>query len=207
MLWLFGIALLGGAIGSVLVFHRSQRGPRGPIHAIARAPEGEVVRIRGPVACERALTAPLTGRACVYYRIEYRSEAGGQITTCTDARHADFTVDDGSGVARILVERASFEIVADIFELGRASRVSKTSAAVLAERGWDLPEVARIEVCEASLAVGATIDVIGEPTREPDPDAPHAERGYRDALPTRLVFASGHRVVEKPRERRYLGAR
>jgi hypothetical protein len=51
------------------------------------------------------------------------------------------------------------------------------------------------------------IDVIGEPTRVPRPDAPRAELGYRDALPTQLVFASGHRVVEKPRERRYIGAR
>ena len=40
-----------------------------------------------------------------------------------------------------------------------------------------------------------------------EPDVPQIELGYRDALPTRLVFASGHRVVEKPRERRYIGAR
>lgn len=75
------------------------------------------------------LTAPLTGRPCVYYRIEYRCTADGKI------------------------------------------------------------------------------DVIGAPTRVPEPDVPQIELGYRDALPTRLVFASGHRVVEKPRERRYIGAR
>ena len=51
------------------------------------------------------------------------------------------------------------------------------------------------------------IDVIGAPTRVPEPDVPQIELGYRDALPPRLVFASGHRVVEKPRERRYIGAR
>lgn len=165
------------------------------------------MRIRGRVACDRPLTAPLTGRPCVYYRIEYRCDAGLKIATYTDARPVNFTVRDDSGVAQILAERAAFEIVADIFETGRASAISPPSAAALAKRGWEVPDVARIEVCEAVVAVDAMIDVIGEPTRVPEPDVPQVELGYRDALPTRLVFASGHRVVEKPRERRYIGAR
>jgi hypothetical protein len=207
MLWLLGLAFVGAAIGSVVVFRLGQRGPREPIHPIARAPESEAVRIQGRVACDRPLTAPLTGRPCVYYRIEYRCDAGGKIATCTDARRVDFMVRDDSGVAQVLAARATFEIIADIFETGRASAISPPSAATLAERGWDVPDIARIEVCEAVVAVDTTIDVIGEPTRVPEPDAPQAELGYRDALPTRLVFASGHRVVEKPRERRYIGAR
>lgn len=207
MLWLFGLALVGGAIGSVVVFHLGQRGPREPICPIAQAAEAQVVRIRGQVACDRPLSAPLTGRPCVYYRIEYRCTAGGKIATYSDARAADFTVRDDSGIAQILVARATFEIVADIFETGRASAISPPSAAALAERGWDIPDIAQIEVCEAVVAVDAPIDVIGASTRVPQPDAPRAELGYRDALPTQLVFASGHRVVEKPRERRYIGAR
>lgn len=207
MLWLFGIAFLGGAIGSVVVFRLGQRGPRAPIQPIAEASETEVVRIRGRVACDRPLTAPLTARACVYYRIEYRCDAGGKIATFTDARQVDFTVRDDSGVAQILAERAAFEIVADIFETGRASAISPPSAAALARRGWAVPDIARIEICEAVVGVDATTDVIGEPTRVPGPDVPEIDLGYRDAPPTRLVFSSGHRIVEKPRERRYIGAR
>jgi hypothetical protein len=207
MLWLLGVALLGGAIGSVVAFRLGQRGPREPIHLIAQASEAKVVRIRGQVGCDRPLTAPLTGRPCVYYRIEYRCTADGKIATRADARRVDFTLRDGSGIAHILGERAAFEIVADIFDTGRASAISPRSATALTERGWGLPDIARIEVCEAIVAVDAMIDVIGEPTRVPEPDVPQIELGYRDALPTRLVFASGHRVVEKPRERRYIGAR
>ena len=206
MLWLLGLALVAGTVGSALVFRRTQRGPREPIRAIAGAPEAEVVRIRGRVACERALTAPLTGRPCVYYRIEYRCYADGKVATHTDAKHVDFTVRDDSGAAQIMVERTQFEIVADIFETGRASAISPPSAAALAVRGWEVPDHGRIEVCEAAVAVDAPIDVIGQPTRVPEPDAPRQELGYRDAAPSRLVFASGHRVVEKPRERRYIGA-
>jgi hypothetical protein len=207
VLWLLGIALVGAAVGPVIVFRLGQRGPRGPIHPIAQASEAEVVRIRGRVACDRPLTAPLTGRPCVYYRIEYRCTPGGKSATRAGAQQVDFTVRDDSGVAQILVERAAFEIVADIFETGRASAISPPSAAALAERGWEVPDIARIEVCEAIVAVDATIDVIGQPTRVPEPDVPRIELGYRDALPARLVFAAGHRVVEKPRERRYIGAR
>ena len=207
MLWLLGVALIGSAIVSTFTFYYRQRGERGLIRALVAAPEDQVVRVRGRVSCERALTAPLTGRPCVYYRIEYRSDVGSAITTSLDAEQVDFIIDDGSSLAQILVERASFEIVADIFETGRASQISNVSAAALAERGWYVPEIARIEVCEAIVAVNSEIDVIGQLTREPEPNQPQMELGYRSALPTRLVFASGHRVVEKPRERRYIGTR
>ena len=175
---------------------------------IVDAQESVHVHIRGKAHVPQPIVAPLTKRPCAYWRLEYRSWELDYLHETLAIATADFWLDDGSGYASVLAERATFEIVADIIELGRASELTPDTCRVLRAHGWTIPEVARVEVCEAVIEPGTTLDLRGSGTREPFPVANAAlERGYRDGQTTALVFASGHTVSEPSRERRYIGAR
>lgn len=174
---------------------------------IVDAPEGVAVHVRGDASVPQPLVAPLTKRPCAYWRIEYRTWEVNLIDTSMAAASTDFWLFDGSGYASVLAERATFEIVADIVELGRASELTPSTCELLRTQGWTIPDVARVEVCEAVIAPGATLELRGNGTREPLRVAPTDERGYREGQTTALVFSSGHTVSEPKRERRYLGAR
>ncbi|HSD89765.1 MAG TPA: hypothetical protein VLB44_19675 [Kofleriaceae bacterium] len=205
MLWAIGIGFVACTVGFALGFVRSQRGSRTPPSPIASAPEGVPIVVRGRVSTPAPLRAPCTGRPCVYYRIELRVWSGNTVDTSVAGEQVDFTLRDDSGTARVLVDRARFEIVADIFEMDRASRLADASRALIAKLGWSLPEIARVELCEAAIEVDSTIDVRGIATREPDPAPPSGERDYRGDAPTVLVFESEHTIGEAPRERRFIG--
>ena len=178
------------------------------VQRIADAPEGVPVHVRGAVHAPHSLVAPLTKRPCAYWRLEYRTWEFNNGHESIAAQSVDFMLDDGSGYASVLAERATFEIVADIIELGRASELKPETCELLRAHGWTIPAVARVEVCEAVIEPAATFDLRGSATREPLPlIGATIERGYRDGQTTALVFSSGHTVFEPPRERRYLGAR
>ena len=205
MLWGIGLGFLACTVGFAVAFARSQRGSTTPPALLASAPEGVPIVVRGRVSTQAPLRAPCTGRTCVYYRIELRVWSGNTVETSVAAEQVDFSLRDDTGTARVLVQRARFEIIADIFEMDRASRLADTSRALIAKLGWSLPEIARVELCEAAIEVDSTIDVRGIATREPELAPPTGERDYRGDAPTILVFESEHVVAEKPRERRFVG--
>jgi hypothetical protein len=204
VLWAIGLGLVACTVGVAYVFVRGQR-VRAPTHTIGAAPEARQVRIRGTIKPDALLESPVTKRPCVYSRVELRVWAEGRVYTHLATAHTDFAIDDGSGIAQVLVERAHFEVVADIVEMGRASQLSEHAKQIAAHYCWPVPDVARTELCEAILAPGASVEVAGVATREPLTDALGDERGYRDGAATALVFSSEHVVRADPRERRYIG--
>jgi hypothetical protein len=205
LIWVV-VAMAAFAAGVVVAIRRARLG-RVPLRKIASAPEGLEIRVRGKVRAPEPLVAPYTGRTCVYWRIEYRAFVDGSDLLGTVQQQIDFAIADSSGSAKVLVERAKFEVVADIVELGRASELTPAGRALVMKHGWEIPEVARIELCEAIVATDSPIDIVGPATREPD-HAPSSEvRGYRESQATLLVFSSDHVVVEPKRERRYIGRR
>lgn len=205
LIWVV-VATVAFAAGVVAAVRRARLG-RVPLQRIAGAPEGLEIRVRGTVRAPEPLIAPCTGRPCVYWRIEYRAFVDGADILGTDQQQIDFAIADDSGNAKVLVERARFEVVADIVEMGRASELTPAGRALVTRYGWELPQIARIELCEAIVAPDAAIDVVGPATREPDHAPSSQVRGYREAQPAVLVFSSDHVVVEPRRERRYLGRR
>lgn len=204
LIWVV-VATVTFAAGVVAAVRRARLG-RVPLRRIADAPEGLELRVRGTVRAPEPLVAPHTGRTCVYWRIEYRAFMGGDLLR-TAQQQIDFTIADGSGSARVLVERARFEVVADIVELGRASELTPAGRALVMKHGWEIPPVARVELCEAIVATDSSIDIVGPATREPDPSPSSDVRGYREPQATMLVFSRDHVVVEPRRERRYIGGR
>ena len=184
------------------------RRKRAAVQRIADAPESAPVHVRGAVYVPSPLVAPLTQRPCAYWRLEYRTWEFNSMHESVAAESIDFWVTDGAGYASVLAERATFEIVADIVELGRTSELPPDVCKRLRDHGWTIPVVARVEICETVIATGCTIEIRGSGTREPLRLVGAAlERGYRDGQTTALVFSSGHTVFEPPRDRRYLGAR
>ena len=202
MLWLIGIGLLGSIAGVVISYRRAHA--EAPATPIGSAAEGVPIRVRGCVTAPKAVVAPCSDRRCSYFRVELRVWSGGGIETRVATREVDFSIDDGTGTAFVIAETARFELVADIFATDRASRLPDRALRVLRELGWKLPEIARVELREAVLELGQTIDVEGTATREPEPTPSAGERGYRENR-SRLVFSSDHVVRERMREPRFIG--
>jgi hypothetical protein len=169
---------------------------------IGQLPEGKAGRVIGdahPLA--ETLTAPLTGRACVYYiaKVEQHHSTGKSSywkTLVKEERGVPFVLDDGTG--RAIVDPTSAEIAldfdskstsgtfddADEIERAFLERHHQTS------QGWVFNK--RLRYREAVIHVGERIAVLGEGVREPDPDA--APSGdYRGAPPTRLRLTSNPR--------------
>jgi hypothetical protein len=175
-----------------------------PTHAIARVAENQLVRVRGTVSASQPLTAPLTGRPCAYWRIELFVSRAVDRDDYRAADHVELTIADDTGVARVLLERARVDIVADIVLMGRASDLTPAHRTTLAAHGWQVPAAATLELCEAIIALDAPIDVAGVATREPNLAPDGSTRAYRDAQPTLLVFSGEPVILGDRRDRRYL---
>jgi hypothetical protein len=163
------------------------------------------VRVGGKVECATPLAAAYTGRPCVYYRIELHCDFGADLVDREHDQRVDFTIVENAAVAQILVERARFEVVADLVEMGRASELSAKARALIARLGWTVPTVARVELCEAVVELARPIEIAGAATCEPDLRASPTERGFRDAQAPALVFSGEPTVLGERRERRWLG--
>ena len=194
-----------GMAAAIRIWRRRHATKRTPIDTIASADEQNTIHIRGMVHSLVPLTAPLTGRPCVYYRIELAVYGRGVLDA---ARVCNFTVRDDTGVAHARPDCAQFiDVVADMFKMGRASELSDQVRTVLKQHEISIPEVAGIELREAIVGLDKPIALLGNAVREPDPERTNDESGYRDPSPTRLIFSGPFQVVGGNRESVYIGAR
>jgi hypothetical protein len=174
-----------------------------PRRAIAAVADGQEARIVGRVVPVSVLTAPLTGRPCVYYEVtvdEYRSNRRGRRwrTIVHEVRGVGFALEDDTGRALIEIEGAQLAAVQDL-ELRSGAFHSATEAEnALLERhglrsqGWLLNKKLRYK--EAVFAPGETVAALGRGMREPDPDVAATLQGYRDPGPTRLRLGRTERA-------------
>jgi len=167
LLTLILLALVAVTVGGGVAVERLTRQPRGVkrILAARTRPIGEAddtgdVRIEGVVEVfEGTLTAPLTGRRCVYFEHVVRAD-GSQDLDGAIVRVADgvpFVVRDASG--RAIVDPTG-------------------ATALLTTLG--------VDGGEQVLCAGDRVVVIGRGVREPDPDASTVTGTYRDGPATRL---------------------
>jgi len=202
----FAVLVLVGGVGWTFML-RFRKDPlrSHSLSPIGSAPEGKLIRVRGKVACSEPLKAPYTGRLCAYFRLELLYRASDKVFSRVHEACRDFTVTDKTGAAQILSERAAVEVVADFVEMERASWLSPTGRAVLAELGWELPEIASVELCEAVIPIDGEIEVAGSATREPGLGPVAGERGYREGPGGLLVFSGDTVLLGERRERRWIG--
>jgi hypothetical protein len=166
------------------VRHR-QRGARR--WQIAHLPEHREGRLDGDVrALPRALTAPLTGRPCVYYQVvvEQAVLLGWQ-ELHVDRCGAAFALDDPSGTAIINPTRASVAIAFDHRAVIRSSEVTPPQRALLAAQGYRSDSDDLLRFSEAVLSAGDRVTVVGTGKQSPDVVS-SAELDYRTAIPARL---------------------
>lgn len=159
-----------------------------PPWPVAELPEYQQGRLVGNVrALDRTLTAPLTGRACVYYVVlVVQPAASGWQERITDRRGVAFALADASGSAVIDPAHASVALAFDHREQLRAlDPATAAQQAVLARHADHRRGRSRLRFLEAVLSVGERVTVVGTGTRRPYVEW-SAESDYRSAAPTRL---------------------
>ena len=193
---LLSLILAVGASIVAIAVHRTRldsRMRRAKRVAIAALREDQRARISGTVQqLDAFLTAPLTGRPCVGYRVEarYRIDATkrGRVTI-SKSNGVPFLLADDTG--SVVVEPAGAEVhmwpdvfaAADEFDAERIRAfLDRYPRQAMYRR--------RLYFYESVIVAGATIDVIGAGNREADPDG--AAASYR-STPTRM------RLVHAPR--------
>lgn len=162
-----------------------------PPWPIGELPEHRQGRLVGNVrALERTLTAPLSGRACVYYVVLVeQSVFPGWQDRIVERRGVAFALDDASGRAIIDPARASVALAFDHHEELRAlDPATPAQQAVLARHGHPGAAASRLRFVEAVLSVGERVTVVGIGTRRPH-IAWSVESDYRSATPTRMHLA------------------
>jgi hypothetical protein len=175
-----------------------------PRVTIAEFPEGTPARIVGRVEEGEQLTAPLSGRPCVFYDAivqQYRSSgrSGSWHTVIRESRGIPFALDDGTGRALVDPTAARLAVEKDsTTRSGTFDDATPTEEAFLARHGLRSQGMIfnkRLRYREGALEIGETIAVCGIAVREPDPDAASRATGYRDALPTRLRLTSSPKLA------------
>jgi hypothetical protein len=153
------------------VRYRLRSIPRVPI---ASVPPDAIVKVRGYVSTEEPLlTAPVTGKACALYSLEWSELLGAPLQ---ELAGRNLVLDDGTGRALVRIDRA---------------RISLLGTWMLAQAHRGPPRV--IECREALVEEGALVTVLGHASYEADPGVPgrgrHALNPYR-AAHGRNVFAA-----------------
>jgi hypothetical protein len=172
------LSLLWSEIRSWLIRRRHRRMAPTPIAAL---PEHRVCRIVGRVAASKqTLTAPLTGRPCVFYTLTISEQfARGSSVRATDRRGARFAVSDHSATAvvdplhsriALKVDHSQESNAVDGPTLEQAALLTRYGLHGLQTKRWFLHRKYLFE--EAVIAVGDTIGVIGTAVRERDVPEP-----------------------------------
>lgn len=179
-----------GGLEAWQVKRRHRRTLPRPIGAL---PENELGQITGRVAAfERTLTAPLSGRPCVYYALvvlEYRATTKRWRACVNERRGASFVLEDLTGKAIIDPSNAQLALDFDHAErLGYFDSPTDVQQAILDRHGVRAEGILftkRLRFHEALVEVGDEVAAIGAGIREPDLASPR-ESDYRAACPTRL---------------------
>lgn len=173
-----------------------------PAKPIRELRDDELGKVVGKArALDAVLTAPLSGRPCVYFIAtveEHRSSGKTHYwrTIIKEMRGVAFVLEDSSG--RAIVDATAARIAIDFdgrSQSGTFDDPTEAERAFLArhgERGEGWIFNRRLRYREAVIEEGETIAVLGAGTREPDPDAPPTE-AYRGDAPTRLRLTSSPR--------------
>jgi hypothetical protein len=170
--------------------------------AIGELPENTIGRVIGEVQpLDRTLTAPLTGRACVYYvaKVEqYRSNgrSGGWRTIIRETDGVPFRLVDHTGHAIVDPTKAQVALTFDdktmsgTFDDATPIEVAFLTKHGKTSEGWLFNK--KLRYTEAVVDLGETIAVLGSGVREGDPMAmPPGD--YRSAPATRLRLTSSAR--------------
>lgn len=199
------IAVVGGVAFVAWWFSADQKARRAmrsvPRRPIEQVSDGEKARVVGQVHAEQTIAAPLSGRACTYWRVTVQEQRGGGknrhwVTIIDEHEGVDFFVQDGAGKAIVKTELVHAVLEKDgKFSSGFLNDADPALEAFLADRGhssqgWVFNKNMRYH--EGVVEPGEHVCVVGVGRWERDPDEEaRAGAGYREAqMPRRLVLES-----------------
>lgn len=164
---------------------------RRPPMPIANVHDGYRAAIAGTVApAGELLVAPLSSRPCVYWRLDIEEVGVHDFRVCArDEVATPFLVRDESGAARVIADRAQVALAPSDTRHGLRDGVLARLFREMNARFNYVTSTVRFR--EYTIAPSVRVHLSGHATREPDPEAPVSERGYRGDLPSRPVFARG----------------
>jgi len=155
---------------------------------IAAFGDGEEARIAGIVRPGDCLTAPLSGRRCVYHELVLLEEdSDGDTTLLETSQGLPFVLEDGTG--RALIDPAGAQVAIAQAEHAREGRLDVSIPSheqLLLLHGLASARDKPLRFRERVIPPGARIAVLGRALREPDPDGAALAQGYRLGPPTRL---------------------
>jgi hypothetical protein len=174
-----------------------------PVTRMGDLAEGVRGKIVGrAMELEQTLVAPLSGRTCVYWRIEIedRGEAGVLRGTLAsfDESVAFLLVQPNTGddnsLHRAVIDARNANVRGDRYHTTKSKAAFDATPAQrallerenLIHRDWF--QTTGLEYRESIISIGAQVTVVGEGVREPDPDA-EAPDDYRGSVRTRLRIA------------------
>ena len=130
--------------------------------AIADAPEG-MVHLRGKVALEHPLRAPISGVPCAGFRLEARVLDSASFERVDEVRR--FSIEQGAYTARIVEDPASWEVqVTGQREVREGDALSQQLTALLKrmpEPAWARSAGATLQLVERALITGSECHVVG----------------------------------------------
>jgi hypothetical protein len=206
---MFTIFVAAVAVGVFVMFFRGERqlklqrreASARPIAELPEDTEGRIVGITH--AHGDLLTAPFSGKPCVYYaaQVERARDPGpGCIVNeaeiweplANETRAVAFLIADDTGRALVEPTAARVELCREpSIELDSAIELTSGQREFLARHQVTAQGV-RLRYTETRIAIGEAIAVFGSGAREPDPDARPPE-DYRGEQPTRLLLTSSAR--------------
>jgi hypothetical protein len=163
--------------------------------AIGDLPENQLGLITGEVTATEALvTAPLSGRACVYYAVivQHLHDRRWEVVI-NERRGTGFALTDRTGRAVVEPSNAELALCFDYGEsAGWLDRTTREQEAILARHGVTRSGGLldkRLRFREAIIEVGGRISVIGAGIREISGIA-GGETDYRSNVPTQIRIAN-----------------
>ncbi len=202
-----GILLLVGVAGGLIWYLGKRQAlmrrlKQAKPWSIGELPEdtlGKIVGHARPVA--ETLTAPISGRSCVFYEVSVVQDHGKSSSTIIhELQGVPFYLEDGTG--RAIVDPRGAEVVLEqdfSTSSGTLDDATPVETAFLQRhgkepKGWVFNKSLRYR--ESIIGIGESVAVLGAGVREPDPDAPPSQ-DYRGAMPTRLRLSNAreHKLV------------
>lgn len=170
-----------------------------PHRSLEDLPENEFARVTGRVEPldSRVLEAPLSGRICAYYSLVVLERHRSVRELATEQQGIPFVLAAGTQHAVIDLDHArissGYDHKRDVREL---RELDDRQRAILGHHDLFVHHSflnRELLFREAVLAVGEQIVIFGAGMREPAPEVPEGERGYRDGLAMRLRFTGTRR--------------
>ncbi|MBA3456499.1 MAG: hypothetical protein H0T42_25645 [Deltaproteobacteria bacterium] len=195
LIYMIAMSALGAIVVPTWYFSKGEKRKRKLRKArrwsLAELPEGTFGKVVGTARIfEDTLTAPISGRPCVFYQIVVSYDDARSSQLLKEAIGVPFIIEDETGRAVVDPRGAEVLLVQDRFRIsGELDATTPVEAALLSRHAKLRGPGTKLWYRESIIEAGEVVAIYGAGGHEPDPEAsPAAE--YRGAPSMRLRLSS-----------------